>query len=165
MTLQVPFEQFAAAVRRYCAGAPVFVAPSGRATLATAADPGSKVVVACVDHRDIGRTREALKTQGFDVLDGTWTHAANSAAHPELDALYVAAVAYKSKDEVPGVWVDAYTELPTQAVVLKAFYDDFKTMGALGEVSFEEFVRLSTPNVVITTPEQLAGFASTKECG
>ena len=64
---------------------------------------------------------------------------------------------------MPGVWVDAYSEQPSAAMALKGLYDEFRSTGEVGEISFEEFVRLALPNVVIVSPLEIEKFIESKE--
>ncbi len=41
-------------------------------------------------------------------------------------------------------------------------YDEFVEHGELGEVSYDEFVRLAKPTVVIVRPDELASFSEPK---
>ena len=103
-----------------------------------------------------------LIESGLEVFEGEWSEDRTEASEEE-PALYVAAIAYRSKERAPGLWVDAFESPPIQGQVLKALYDEFLENGEIQDVSFEEFVRISEPTVVIVSPEDLSAFARSKE--
>jgi hypothetical protein len=96
---------------------------------------------------------DALQGAGIEVKKGAWGERA------EGGALWVAAVAYKSAEDTPGVWVDTYESKPSTGQVLAELYEEFRQTGEVGDVSLEEFIRLSDPNVVVLSPEEQAEFA------
>lgn len=81
-----------------------------------------------------------------------------------ISEAYVAAIAYQSSEHKPGIWVDAFPSLPTQVQALRALFDEFRATGEIAEVSFEEFVRLANPNVVIVGPAEIHSFLTQKDC-
>ncbi len=161
MTLQVPFVSFTATAAKLVGGSPVFVAPNAGGTLVTAADPAWAIVVAALAPSPPDAVRSELEAAGLEVLEGAWTLREPSELATATEA-FVAAVAYQSAEYRPGVWIDAYPTLPTQVQVLRGMYDEMRQTGELSEVSFEEFVRLANPTVVILSPSDLRSFLSQK---
>jgi len=163
MTLQVDFDQFADAVQRHTKTTHAYLSRHEGRTLVTAADPAINFIVASIAKQDIDEVESLLKKAGFTSSKGAW-HEGHDIHANGSDSAFIAAVAYVSGDEMPGVWVDAYSELPTQAMVLKALYDEFRQTGEVGESSFEEFVRQANPNVVIVSPNEIESFLEPKDC-
>lgn len=161
MTLQVPFDQFPKTAERILGEKLAFLAPHGRGAMVTAAKSGTVVVAVTEEPPEDVAAR--LKEAGFETHDGAWIPDAPVDAEPGqyVDA-YVGAVAYESSEGKPGLWLDAYEALPTEVQVLKAMFEDFRSTGQLDEVSFEEFVRLANPNVVIVSPKDLRSFVDQK---
>lgn len=159
MTLQVPFDEFAPSVRRLLDRQDAYVSHYRGGSLVTSACPTRGVVVAAIVRLPMDGALNALRKEGLEVFEGAWTTGAELTVDtgPAFDA-YVGAVAYVSQDDKPGVWVDAYPTAPTEVQVLRAMYEEFRSTGELDDVSFEEFVRLANPNVVIVSPLEVADF-------
>lgn len=84
----------------------------------------------------------------------------------EQPEAFIGAVAYQSEADEPGLWVDAYPTMPTQAQVLRGLYEDFQSTGEVNDqVSFEEFVRLAKPTVVVVSPNEVRSFVGEKSDG
>lgn len=165
MTLCVPFDQFVPTIRRLIGSdAHAYLKPHGTLTLITAAAPEQNLLVLCRHREGLAKTREDLKLQKVESFDGSWIDGSPLPQEEEQAAVpHIGAIAYKTDDETPGVWVDAFAEPPTEVMVLRAMYDEFSETGEVGDVSFEEFVRLSSANVVVVSPEQIAGFLKQKD--
>jgi hypothetical protein len=162
VTLQVPFESFATVVGRVLGAREAFVARHPSGALVTAADPARGAMVASVTSLAPELARERLVDAGFEAFDGSWSGVDATDLACEAAEAFLAAVAYQSGEGRPGVWVDAYPALPTQVQVLRVMYDEFRETGELSEVTFEEFVRLANPTVVILSPSDLRSFLGQK---
>lgn len=154
MVLTVPFEGFADALKAHSNAKVAYLSTAGSRTVVTALDPQSGVLVRASAATTLAEARTALEGAGIQVKEGAW---GESAELPQ--ALWVAAVAYKSGEDSPGLWVDTYETKPTTGQVLAELYEEFRETGEVGETSLEEFIRLADPNVVLVSPEQQAEFA------
>jgi hypothetical protein len=165
VTLQVPFEQFVPTVRRLLSNAPAFVRDHGSGSLVTAADPAKRCIVACAHTDSASKTIDLLRAAGLEASHGQWREEGDiDDLHGGESVPYVAAISYRTEGDSPGIWVDAFQELPTQVMALRSLYDEFRSTGELSDdISFEEFVRLACPNVVIASPEDLASYVRQKE--
>ncbi len=157
MVLRVTLEEFAEAVRRYAAGAEVFVANAANGVTLTARNPKDDVMVSSHSERPMTEICPMLEKAGLKVCEGEWQPDPGPSG-----TVYVAAVAYRSRETMPGLWVDCFPTVPTQMDVLKALYDEFVQTGDINGVSFDKFVQQVQPNVLILGPEELAAFASRK---
>ncbi len=165
MTLEVSFTEYAETVARMLPGTDVYVAKHAHGALITAADAKQHLVVACVHTASAETTQKALEKAGLTCRSGSWfdpESPAMSHAHAEV---YVGAVAYKTGEATPGIWVDAYASLPTQMMVLRQMFDEFVATGELGEATFEEFTKHADPSVVILAPSELSRFIEGKAVG
>ena len=164
MTLHVSFEQFPKTVAHLLASQNVFVAAQGFGSLVTAADPEKGILIVCKTDHTPASAKSKLSGFGLDVLEGAWklTDEIPVEQDGSIEA-FVAAVSYKSGENMPGLWIDAYPALPTQVQVLRAMHEEFRHTGELAEVSFEEFVRLSEPNVIILSPHDVQSFLDKKK--
>lgn len=131
-----------------------YVSTLGSRTVVTACDPASGAVVRCFATVSLSEARSTLEAAGVTVREGTWGDRPD-----DPGPLWVAAVAYKSEEDSPGLWVDTYESKPTTGQVLGELYEEFRETGEVGDVSMEEFIRLADPNVVILSPEEQAEFA------
>ncbi len=167
MVLHVPYSEFRRAVDRWV-GAPVaYLEQLGPIVRVTSANPLHRVLV-CTDLS--GGTNEAvtrLSEEGFEVHHGSWSEAGLGGLEtPDETAVarpFVAAVAFQSDEDRPGVWVDAYPYPPTEAQVLNAMHDEMTTNGEISEVAFETFVRLSKPSVAVLSPEEIDHYARRRQ--
>ena len=164
MTLQVSFDQFAETVKRLLNQQEAFVTAHNSGTLVTAAKAEKSMVVASISSEDVEATTQKLKESDMAVYSGTWLTPEELMAPATAQRdVFIAAVAYRSGADKPGLWVDAYTNLPSQIAVLRAMYDEFRETGEVDDVTFEEFVQIAGANVVVLTPTDIDGFIRQKE--
>jgi hypothetical protein len=162
MTLQVPIQAFPQAVAEHLGANGVFLTSHLGFALATAASVDKGVTIAAIGKIPLDRAATILTDAGLTISEGVW-HVENLALPDESHDCYVAAVSYVSAEERPGVWVDAYVNMPTQVQVLMAMYDELIVTGELREVNFETFVELAKPNVAIVTPREIEAFLAQKD--
>lgn len=166
MTLHVPFDEYPETVKRLLDHSETYLELRSKGVIATAVHPKSDRLVVSATHLTLTDARKVLEGRGMTVHLGRWSLEVEPELEPlELRNAYIGAVAYVSSEERPGVWVDVFPEMPTQVLVLRALYEEFRTTGELADVSFEEFVRLGKPNVAIVSPAEIATFLEAKEPG
>jgi len=158
MTLQVPYDTFAERAKHVAGASEVFVIAHGTGSLVSCANPAKGIHIVASSSQPVDKVKAEL-SQALTVLDGIWTEDPTFEIETDpISRAHVVAVAYHSTNHVPGVWVDAFPDHPTHVQVLKSMYDEFRQTGEVEDISFEEFVRLSNPNVVVVPPAQLRGF-------
>jgi hypothetical protein len=163
MTLQVPFDDFEEAVRRYIPDLTVYLRSYAGGTVLSSVDPAHQIAILSSCRLTPFEAGKQLKEAGFSVGAGQWyTADAATLDSDPLASVVVGAVAYRSGEDRPGLWVDAYAEMPSEVDVLQAMYDDLRSTGELGEVPFEEFVRQSNATVVTVTAENLRQYIAAK---
>ena len=162
MTLRVPFEQFSETVRRVVGTDEAYVVPTDNGCICTAFDTAKRVRVLTKESGPAKAAKEKLEKAGMKIRPGYWAEGDEDVPEPTPQVPFVAAVSYDATNHHPGVWVDAYDVLPTPAQVLRAMFEEFSDTGELHDVSFEEFVRLAKPNVVIVTPSELISYVTAK---
>lgn len=162
MTLRVPFEQFSETVRRVVGTDEAYVVSTENGCICTAFNTDKRVRVLTKESGPAAAAKEKLEKSGMKIRQGYWAEGDEDVPEPTPNIPYIAAVSYEAANHQTGVWVDAYDALPTPAQILRAMFDEFSDTGELQEVSFEEFVRLAKPNVVIVTPSELTSFATAK---
>ena len=159
MVLRVEFEKFAATSKKLLKVGEVFLTSRGTGALATAADPDKDLLVAAVTSHSLAEAKATLEETGMAVNSGEWSLGGEGLEINQVGCeLHIGAVAYHSKDSKPGLWVDAFAEPRNQTQVLRAMFDELRDTGELAEVSFEEFIRLANPNVVVLSPTDLSRF-------
>lgn len=159
MLLRVELGDFPNSVDRFIGHRVVALSKRQNAVIATAASPEKHTIVVTTALKPMAEVEEQLKQAGFEIVRGEWHEGGPLEVEGQSGAdAFVAAVAYKSREEMPGLWMDAFPHEPTTGEVLKALYDDFAATGDLEDVPFEEFVRVAHPNVVILRPDDIAKF-------
>lgn len=162
MTLHVDLESFAAETKRHTGGQLAYISRMENKTHVTSASPTSKIVVSASTKLSLEETKLMLNEQGLEVVHGVWEEAGSTSADSLGQLPYIAAIAYKSGEEMPGIWVDVFTDPPSPAIALKGIYDEFRETGEVGDISFEEFVRLANPNIAILNPNDIERFLGRK---
>lgn len=162
MTLRVPFDLFSETVRRVVGTDEAYLVATDAGSICTAFDTNKRVRVLTKQAGPANATKEKLEKAGMKIRPGYWAEGDEDVPEPAPTMPYVAGVSYHTNNSQPGVWVDAYDALPTVALVLRAMYDEFTDTGELQDVSFDEFVRLARPNVVIVSPAELISYVTAK---
>jgi hypothetical protein len=164
MTLSVPIDQFAEAVRRVLGQDDAYVAPAESGSIATAFSVVKKIRLVSSSPEPADRLCEILRSANLKVQGGQWVAPEEALPSEVHTPTYIAAIAYATGHTQPGIWVDAFPSLPTQAQALRSLFDEFKETGEIADdVAFEEFVRQANPTVVIVSPTELRSFADSKE--
>jgi len=164
MLLRVDFADFPEAIRRELGHSTAYVRATSAGTVVTGGLATAHIVVVAEAHLSVEETRDVLKAAGLVVHNGVWCGDEDLLeASAAAEELHVAAIAYKSVDATPGIWVDAFPFEPTPVQALRAMYDEFTENGEVHEVTFDEFVRMAQPNLVTVSPAEIAGFARSKE--
>ena len=154
MVLTVPFEGFIEAAKSLPGARTVYVSTFGSRSVVTAADATTGAIVRSHADKPLADVRSLLEKAGLTVHEGLWGDRSE-----DPGALWVAAVAYKSEEDTPGLWVDTFETKPTTGQVLSELYEEFRETGVVGNLPLEEFIRLCDPNVVILSPEDQAEFS------
>lgn len=162
MTLHVELESFAAETKRHTGGQLAYISRFENKTHVTAASASSKIIVSASTKLSLEETKLLLTEQGLEVAHGAWEDGSSTEADSLGQLPYIAAIAYKSGEEMPGIWVDVFGDPPSPAIALKAIYDEFRETGEVGDISFEEFVRLANPNIAILNPGDIERFLNQK---
>lgn len=159
MTLHVSYDEFAETAKRVLGQSEAFVCASPRGTYLTAVHATESRMVSSLCHVSPAEAKARLTKAGMKVHDGVWT-LDGEAPEGDIDysTVHVAAVSYRTEADQPGIWVDAFSGLPTRVQVLRELYEEFRGNGEMPDVSFEEFVRLANPNVAIVSPSEIAGY-------
>lgn len=158
MTLHVELDSFAEETKRHTGEQLAYISRLENKTHVTSANPATGIVVSATTKLSMDETRKSLTDQGLKVIHGVWESTGSRASDGLGELPYIAAIAYKSSEDIPGIWVDAFEDQPSPATALKAIYDEFRETGEVGDISFEEFVRLANPNIAILHPTDIERF-------
>jgi hypothetical protein len=159
--LRVKSADFLDAARRYAGADEAFIAETPGGVTLTAVNVRDDMMVLSQLAATVAEARAFLAGGGFQAKEGHWSSDEDEPGDPMAD-LHLIAVAYRSRESMPGLWVDAYPYAPTPAEVIQALYDEFVAGGELADVGIEEFMRLAHPNVVILGPDKIRDFAMKK---
>jgi len=162
MTLHVDFDQLITEAKRHIKDPTFYVSRAEGKTRVSAADLQGGLIVSATPNLSVDAAIRELESHGFNAGRGRWSDGVDSASDNSSELPFIAAVAYKSRDDMPGLWVDASLDHPTHASVLKAFYEEFQASGEIGSTTLEEFIRATTPNVVILAPSEIEKYLNDK---
>lgn len=163
MVLSVGWDRFAVEVRERLEGAVVYAAPVVGGCRLTAAQPEFGLLLRCDAPLPPADALAKLAEEGVAGAAGEWAQELPDEPPPPGEpAAWIAAVSYRTREAKPGCWVDAYPEEPKPAQVLDAMFEEFMQTGELKDVSFEDFMRFASPNVVILSPAESRRHAAEK---
>lgn len=158
LMLSVGLDPFIAECKRRLPNDAAYLHVEGGHAHLTAADVRHRVLLSCRVNLSEKEVRAKLADAKIECRTGQWNAStgSDSATNGTTEAAYIAAVAYRSHDAKPGLWVDAYAAEPTAQEVLTNFFREMEENAEISAtVSFEDFLRLANPNVVIVRPEEL----------
>ncbi|MBS1717038.1 MAG: hypothetical protein JSS72_04835 [Armatimonadetes bacterium] len=158
MTLNVSFSDFSQTIQRELKNPRVYVAYSGRTALITAADASNDLVVCAETHESREVVEKKLKEAKVEFFNGSWL----PLPEPRGTEPYVAAIAYRSGEDRPGLWLEAFPEAPTEVDVIKAFMDEMKATGEMPDATMDDFVKMASPNVIVLSPAEVQAFAQNR---
>ncbi len=159
MVLRVEFEQFVESARRVLKDPIVAVSADRLGSRITATNKGGSHIVSSTSSGKVENVADDLTKAGFEVIHGEWL---GSDSEADSGHFSVAAVAYKSHEAMPGLWMEAFSEEPSKATVLRAIFDEFSETGELQGTTLEEFLENTHPNVVILSPDQIRRFLDSR---
>ena len=161
VNLRVAFEDFAESVKQNCKTKHAYAWKTHNGAWFTAISDDKSLIVRALAEAPYDESVGKLVKAGLTVESGFLS--ADGASVPDMAGpMFIAGVAYVSAEASPGVWLDAYPAAPTEMQVLRAMHEEFRQTGELGDVSFEEFVRLAKPTVAIMSPGDAQHFALAK---
>jgi hypothetical protein len=163
MVLRVPFSQFASEVARRCENRLAYISKSGIRAVVTSGDTMRSLVVRAETDLPVDEARSELAAQGLIVHEGEWSTEVVSTDLAK--GLWIAAVAYRSSEERPGLWVDASFEEPSQGAVLAKLVEEIRSEAGDPGLTVEEFIRFADPNVVVVSLDEAKAFAQASRAG
>lgn len=158
MILRVPFEEFPLEAEEHFGRRLAYLHREGDETWVTLGSTSTSVVLVSLAMLPLARVRELLEAEGVEVRSGLWVGEGHSA---ELgrDPVYVAAIAYRTESKQVGLWVDANFVEPTEAGMLRRMYDELVENEEISHTTYEDFVALTQPTMVLLSPQELRTFA------
>lgn len=162
MVLEVQFEDFAEEIERRFGVREAYIAATSFGSQVTSGDAKSNMVVFARTRLKQPTATKKLEEAKVTVRRGAWTAEDDMAQEAFLIDTFVAAVAYRSREEMPGLWIDAFPSEPTMHDVLTAMLEEFQESGDVGEVDLDDFTNAVDPNVLILSPTDLRNFAERK---
>ncbi len=154
LVLDVEFEAFFEEAKLRMPGERIYLARrSGRTWLTAASGPAGVLLRASTD-RSLAQVEESVRVRNVDFAIGQWSADGQLEEFRSFDAV-IAGVAYRSEESKPGLWLDAFPDEPSVQEVLTSFYNELTQSGDAGDISFEDFLRLASPNVVILRGEEI----------
>jgi len=161
MVLTIPFHDFAFEARERFVGEPIFLVGIQNRTLVSVSNgkqDGTILQAWSQEHSLAVKTK--LELAGFKVREGRWSESESDEGSSGAGSnLHVYAIAYKSENGSPGLWIDAGFDSKSEAETMRNFFDELRDNEEITKVSFEEFVRLADAKVMVFTPSELHDFA------
>lgn len=153
MQLRTDWEGFIAELQnRWPNGATVYMARDGQFTLLTTLDPEDKTIFSARVPEILEILTDKLISYGHQCRTGIWTTQSGTTM---LEDLHIAAVAYKSDEKKPGLWVDCFPHQPTHSEVMTKLLAEFNDDGTLETTDNDLFAKIAVPNIVILSPAEI----------
>lgn len=159
MILRVAIADYPKALDRHLGRVPVYVRVVLGVTVITAADPKRDLILRATCDWPKAKVEALLEGSADEVVEGEWIDEGSDDLLATLSETWLAAVAYRSSDKTPGLWVDAYATEPSAGDVLSKMYNEFVDTGEVRDLPLEEFLRITQPNVVLLSPDEQRQFA------
>lgn len=163
MTLRLEFNDFLEEANSRSTGNKVFASGRGHDWTLTAAVPAENLILTTRSSLDYETLADRVAKAGLNLRQGSWTESEDAGGGSSSGAFCIAAVAYRSSETKPGLWVEAFPNKPTTADVLNAIFQEFTDQGDIRSLSLEQFIRISEPNVVILEPHEIDAFLAKKQ--
>lgn len=161
MILKVEYSAFADAVKKHLPESPIYLSREIGRVIVSAADPNHDLMILSHTASPISTVRNQLQEHGLTTESGRWM--SDAAEHDSEQAeIYVAAVAYRSSEAKPGLWVDIFPTKPTTSDVMQAFYEEFSLEGIGTNLTLDQFIKLCEPNIVVLDPTEISSFLAKK---
>lgn len=160
MVLEVEFIDFATEAKERFAKPVAYLADTSTGLQVTAGDSATEFILFARSSLSRDAAKAALEKEKITVRHGAWIGEEEMALHAQLLDSHVAAVAYKSSEDRPGLWVEAFANEPTHNDVLSRIFTEFQGAGLTGKFELDDFIRIADPTIVILSPEQLRAFAT-----
>lgn len=146
MTLNIPWSDFPEEVKaRIGPSTRVYLSHHDGTTVATASEPRLAFILRSSTRQPFAKVTESLDSQGIIYCHGQWSVQDD----PAQSDYAVAAVAYVSNEETPGLWMEAFPYTPDVSDVIQRLMAEFQREGSIKDVSFDQFQSMAKPNVVI----------------
>jgi hypothetical protein len=158
MVLQVSIESFTEELKQHLQTNEVYLDSGPEGTVVTASQESCGFVLYASTDAAPEQVHTMLKENGLSVHQGRWHDVAIPEDQLHIPPYSIAAVAYHSAEEKPGLWVNVYSTEPAPIEVLHHLYEEFLATGEMSKIEFEDFIRITKPNVVLLSPQQIESF-------
>jgi hypothetical protein len=163
MVLKVPLEDLPETMSQLGIAGPVFVAGLGGRSLVSVAHPEQSFVIHADSADVVDKVKSWLAEKGLTALNGCWSPDGAEMMLP-ASSFWITAIAYRSHDDKPGLWVDAQAFKSSAGEALSKMFEEFRASGELDGMTIEDFIERCDPNVIILDPGEQAHFAAEAPC-
>lgn len=164
MVLHVDFQNLGEEAKRHGLKPWAYLSTTSHGVVATLGDSSQQIVIQSETRMSLEQAKNSLTQQGLLFSSGRWFPDPLAGEIQIQEQLWVAAIAYKSYEEKPGLWVTAYRGSPSVGDVLRDFHNEMCQEASIDNVSVDELVQMVNPNVVIFGPNDLVNFADHDPC-
>ncbi len=155
MTLNVPWSDFAEEVKaRIGPSTRIYISHQDGQTVATASEPRLAFILRSVTRQPFATASQELEQSGLVNCHGQWS----TLDDPSEAGYSVAAVAYVSNEETPGLWLEAFPHKPDVSEVITRLMDEFHQEGSLKDITFDQFQSMAKPNIIILDHQEINTF-------
>ncbi|MBS1709255.1 MAG: hypothetical protein JSS65_11130 [Armatimonadetes bacterium] len=153
MTLKTTLRRLIDIVKTECPTEPAYVSLQQGRTVVTVARQDTDTVVHAYAEGGVSQTKAYLEQEGVEAHDGAWFQ--DGMPEDQGTKVWIGAVAYKSDEPKPGLWVDAFPIRPSAGDVLASMYQEFEDEGLVPPDKLDAFLVAVEPNVVILEPDEI----------
>lgn len=155
MTLQTTLARLMDIARNECPDEAAYVSVQAGRTVVTLAHRKKDTVIVAFAEAGVSQTKAYLEQEGVESQDGAWFD--DGIPQDMGTRVWIGAVAYKSDEPKPGLWVDAFPVRPSAGDVLETMYAEFVAEGLVPSGKLDSFLTAVEPNVVILEPDEIEG--------
>src|SRR3954465_15796591 len=112
MVLTVPFNDYPTVVKRLEL-LDVFVVLHNKHTAISAVDLKKNVLVTSTSDLSVADVKSQLESTGLHVFAGQWSDQDSMQKQNGAPDAFIVAVAFRSREAMPGLWIDAFPTMPT----------------------------------------------------
>lgn len=156
MILKTDWPGFLEELTQWPSGLPIYLARQGVVKTASSHDHERGLTIMCTCVHPLTEVSETLQAMGRSVKNGRWISGQDA---QEIDQdFWIAGIAYRTEEDQPGLWMDAFPHPPTASEILTSLLDEFVSEGVVDDQDRDQFAKWGSPNIILLSPDEIQSF-------